>query len=65
MSEQEQRRESLHVQLSELIQKLRHVLDNGPRGCIPEAEAILKDLQVLLPELNAYVEEINIQNDAQ
>ena len=44
MTEQEQHRESLHLQLRELIWKLRRVLDNGPDGCIPDTEEILKNL---------------------
>lgn len=61
MVDNEQQRERIHERLKAIVEKIQSIQRNGQSGCVKEADSVLQELQILLPELEQYLKDMDKQ----
>ena len=59
MVDNEQQRERIHERLKAIVEKIQSIQRNGQSGCVKEADSVLQELQILLPELEQYLKDMD------
>ena len=59
MFDNEQQRERIHKNLKAIVERIHIIQRNGQRGCVKEVDSVLQELQILLPELEQYLNDMD------
>ena len=61
MLNNEQPREHIYKNLKAIVEKIHIIQRNGQSGCVKEADSVLREQQILLPELEQYLNDMDEQ----
>lgn len=61
MLDNEQQREHIRERLKAIVAKIQSIQRNGQSRSVKELDSVLQELQILLPELEQYLKDIDEQ----